>query len=119
MVPLKGIQKAHPRMAYSGIHQLIYSSHKERILGASFIQICEVHTHPPLPILLLHYHCISQPVRVDNFLNSPSLLKLVHLFLDSIRMLLRLVPRWLLPREDNRVDIEMMAYKVWIYPEAS
>ena len=87
MASLKGIQEAHPGMAHSGIHQLVYSRHGKRVLGASFIQICEVHTYPPLPILLLHYHCISQPLRVENFLNGPSLLKLVHLYLDNIRML--------------------------------
>ena len=61
----------------------------KRILGASFIQICKVHTHLPLLILLLHYHCIGQPLRVKHFLNSPSLLKLVYLLLDIIKMLLR------------------------------
>ena len=30
-------------MAYNGIHQLIYLRHRERILGASFIQIYEVY----------------------------------------------------------------------------
>ena len=87
MIPLKGIQEAHPRVAHSGIHQLVYSRHGKRVFGASFIQICEVHTYPPLPILLLHYHCIGQSLRVENFLNSPNLFKLVHLLLDSIRML--------------------------------
>ena len=76
-------------MTYSGIHQLIYSRHRERILRASFIQICEVYTNLPLPILLLHYHCIGQLLRVEHFLNSPSLLKLVYFLLDSIRMLFR------------------------------
>ena len=106
-------------MPYSGIHLLVYSGHRERIFWAGFIQICEVHTYSPLSIFLFHNHSIGQPFRVEYFFNNPNLFKLVHLFLDSIRMLLRLVPRWLLPREDNRVDIEMMAYKVWIYPEAS
>ena len=106
-------------MPYSGIHLLVYSRHGERIFWAGFIQIYEVHTYSPLSIFLFHNHSIGQPFRVEHFFNNPSLFKLVHLFLDSIRMLLRLVPRWLLPREDNRVDIEMMAYKVWIYPEAS
>ena len=89
VVPLKGVQKAHPKMAYSGIHQLIYLRHKERILGASFIQVCEVYTYPPLHILLFHYHHIGQPFRVEHFLNSPSLLKFVHFLIDSIRMLFR------------------------------
>ena len=89
MVPLKGIQKAHPGMAYSGIHQLVYLRYGKRVPRACFIQICKVHTHPPLPILLLHYHYIDQTLRVEDFLNSSRLLKLVHLLPNSIRMLLR------------------------------
>ena len=89
MVFLKGVQEAHLRMAYSGIYQLVYSRHRKRVLGASFIQICEVHTYPPFTTLLLHYHCVGQPLKVENFLNSPSLLKLVHLLIDSARMLFR------------------------------
>ena len=76
-------------MAYSGIHQLVYSRHGKRVLGAIFIQICEVHTYLSLLTLLLHYHCIGQSLGVENFLNSPSLLKLVHLLLDSVKMLFR------------------------------
>ena len=89
MVLMKSVQETHPGMAYSDIHQLVYSRHGKRILWASFIQIYEVHTYPPLPILLLHYHCISQLVRVEHFLNSPNLFKLIHLFLNSIIMLFR------------------------------
>ena len=59
MVPLKGVQEAHPRMAYSGIHQLVYSRYKKRVFRASFIQIREVYTYLPFPILLLHYHYIG------------------------------------------------------------
>ena len=36
-ITLEGIQKAHPRMANSGIYQLVYLGHREWILGASFI----------------------------------------------------------------------------------
>ena len=89
MVPLKGVQEAHLRMAHSGINQLVYMRHRKKVFEASFIQIYEVHTYPPLPILLFHYHYIGQPLWVENFLNSPSLLKLVHLLIDSIRMLFR------------------------------
>jgi len=89
MVPLKGVQEAHSGMVYNGIHQLVYPRYRKMVLGVSFIQICEVHTYPPLPILLLHYHCIGQLLKVKHFLNSPILLKLVHLVLDSIRMLFR------------------------------
>ena len=89
MVPLEGIQKAYLRMAYRRVHYLINPRHREGVLWTSFVQVCEVYTHPPLPILLLYYHCISQLLRVENFLNSPSLLKLHHLVFDSVRMILR------------------------------
>ena len=37
VIALEGIQKAHPRMADSGIYQLVYFRHRKWILGASFI----------------------------------------------------------------------------------
>ena len=37
VIALEDIQKAHPRMADSGIYQLVYLGHREWILGASFI----------------------------------------------------------------------------------
>ena len=37
MITLKGIQKAHPRMADSGIYQLVYFGHRKWIFGTSFI----------------------------------------------------------------------------------
>ena len=89
MVPLKGVQETYPLMAYSCIQQLVYSRHGKRVFGASFIQICEVHTYVPFPILLVHHHCIVQPLKVEHFLNNPNLLKLVHILLDNIRMFFR------------------------------
>ena len=59
------------------------------VFRAGFIQICEVHTYQPHPILLLYYYYIGQPLKVENFLNSLGLFKLVHLLLDSVRMLFR------------------------------
>ena len=37
MITLEGIQETHPRMADSGIYQLVYLAHRKWILGASFI----------------------------------------------------------------------------------
>ena len=37
VITLKGIQKAHPRMANSGIYQLVYLGYRKWIFGASFI----------------------------------------------------------------------------------
>ena len=71
------------------IDQLINPRHGKRVLWIGFVQVCEVYTHSPLPILLLYYHCISQPFRVEYLFDSPSLLKLVHFFLNNIRMLFR------------------------------
>ena len=59
MVPLKGVQEAHLRMAHSGINQLVYMRHGKKVFEASFIQICEVHTHLSFPILLLYYYSIG------------------------------------------------------------
>ena len=37
MITLEGIQETHPKMADSGIYQLVYLGHRKWILGASFI----------------------------------------------------------------------------------
>ena len=37
MITLEGIQEAHPKMADSGIYQLVYLGHRKWVLGASFI----------------------------------------------------------------------------------
>ena len=37
VITLEGIQKARPRMADSGIYQLVYFGHRKWILGESFI----------------------------------------------------------------------------------
>ena len=37
VITLEGIQKAHSRMADSGIYQLVYFGHRKWIFGASFI----------------------------------------------------------------------------------
>ena len=88
MVPLKSIQKTHPRMAHSCVHQLVNPRHRERVLWAGFVQVCKIYTYTPLSRLFLYHHSVSQPFRVKNLFNSPDLLKFHHLVLYSIRMLL-------------------------------
>ena len=56
MISLESIQETHPRMADSSIYQLIDLGHGEWIFRASFIQICEINAHSPLPALLLYYY---------------------------------------------------------------
>ena len=89
MVPLKGIEKTHPMMAHNCIHQLVDPRHRERVLWACFIQVCKVYIYAPFHSLLFYHYCISQPFKVEDFFNSPSLLELHHLVLDSIRVFLR------------------------------
>ena len=89
VVSLEGIQKAHPRMAYSCIHQLVHPRHGKRVFWTGLIQICEVYTYSPLSILLLHHYSIGQPVRVKHLFNSLSLLMFDYLVLDSIKIVFR------------------------------
>ena len=89
MVPLKGIEKTHLRMVHRCIHQLIDPRHKERVLWASFIQVCKVYTYVPFPSLLFYHYCISQSFKVKDFFDNPSLLELRHLVLDNIRVFIR------------------------------
>ena len=89
MISLEGIQKAHSRMAYRCIHQLVYLSHREWVFRTSPVEICKVHTHPPFSCLLFHYHGIHQPLRVKYLFYSPCLFKFGYFTLDSLYMFLR------------------------------
>ena len=75
-------------MAYSCIHQLVNLRHKERVLWAGFVQVCKIYAYAPLPSLLLYHYGVSQPFRVKNLFNSPSLFKFHHFILDSIKVFL-------------------------------
>ena len=116
MVSLKGVRKAHPRMTYRRIHQLIYLRHKERVHGTSLIEICKVHTHTPFSCFLFHHYGVSQPLRIKYLFDSPYLLEFCYLILDNLYMYLGRTPRWLPPRSDGRINIQMMTNKIWIYP---
>ena len=115
MVPLKGIEKTHPRMAHHYIHQLIDSRHRERVFRASFIQVYKVYTYAPFPNLLFYHYCISQSFRIEEFFDSPNLLELCHRILDNIRVFLRWTPRRLLLGSDWRIDIQIMAFETRIH----
>ena len=78
----------------------------------------EVHTYPPLSILLLHHHSVSQPFRVKYFFNSLSLLKFHHLVFDNIIMIFKGMPRWLFSGDDRRVNVQMIIDKVRIHPRS-
>ena len=89
MVPFKGIQEAHLRIAYSCVHLLINPRYGERVLWVGSVQVCKIYTYMPLPSLPLYHHCISQSFSVEHLLNSPSSLKFHLLVFDSVRMIFR------------------------------
>ena len=51
-------------MAHRRIHQLVNLRNRERILWASFVQVCKIYTYAPLPSLLLYHYSVSQPFMV-------------------------------------------------------
>ena len=116
MISLKDIQKAHPRITYHRIHQLIYLRHRERVFRTSLIKICKVHTHAPLSHFLFHHHCISQPLEIKHLFDSPCLLEFCYLIFNSLCMLLGWTSRWLSSRSDGGINIQMMTNEIWIYP---
>ena len=71
------------------IHQLINPRVGKGVLWVNLIQISEVHTHTPLPILFLYYHSISQPLGVEDLLNCSSLFQLVYFYPYCFDMLFR------------------------------
>ena len=89
MVSLESVQEAHSGMAYSRVYQLIYPGHREQIFWAGFIQISEVYTNSQLSAFLLYHYSVSQPLRIENFLNCSRFFKFYHLVPNSVGMLLR------------------------------
>ena len=67
-------------MAHCCIHQLINLRNGIRVLRANLLQICEIYTHTPLFVLLLHYHSVRQLLRVKNLLDCPNLFQLVYFY---------------------------------------
>ena len=98
MITLESIQETHPRMTDSSVYQLIYLGHREWILRASLIQICEINAHSPLPTLFLYYYRVCQPFRIEDLLDSPSLLEFRYLLSDYFYMLFGWTSRELLFR---------------------
>ena len=96
MITLEDIQETHLRMADSSIYQLVYLGHRKWILGTSLIYVREINAHSPLPTLFLHHHSICKPFRIENFFDSPNLLKSSHFLLDCFGMLFGWAPRGLL-----------------------
>ena len=86
------------------------------ILWTNFIQIYEVHTHPPFSILLFYFHSIGQPLRVKDFFNCSSLFKLVYLHPYYLCMLFRRSPRRLSPWYHTGIHIQQVTNKLEINP---
>ena len=61
IVSLESIKETHPRMTYGCIHQLIHLRKGEMIFRTGFVQVCEVYTDSPFPVLLLYHYSVSQP----------------------------------------------------------
>ena len=116
MISLKGIQKAHPRMTYRRIYQLIYPKHRKRVFRASLVKICKINTHTPFSCLLFHHYCIGQPLKIKNLFDSPCLLEFCYLILDSLYKFPGWMLRWLFFRSETWIDIQMMTNETWIYP---
>ena len=59
------------------------------ILGVCFIQVREVHTHPPFFVGLFYHYYVGQPVEVVNFAYKLYFLQLVNLFCYGLVLFLR------------------------------
>ena len=110
---LEGIQKAHPQMVVSGIHQLVYLWDGKRVLRAHSIKVSKVNTNPPFPIFL-HHHSISQPIRKEHFFDSPSLLQLLHFFFHGFHVVLGGSSRLLILWWKQGIHVQSVHYKLQI-----
>ena len=112
---MEGIQETHPRMTHGCIHQLVYLRHGKWVLGTSLIEVREVHAYSPLSCLLFYHHRIGQPLRVKNFLDSPSLFELGHLTPNSLGVLLRWSPMRLSLRSNGGIHVESMTNEIRVH----
>ena len=116
VIPLEGIQETHPRVTHGRIHQLVDFWHAKWILGASLIEIREVHAHPPFSSLLFYYYRIGQLLRIKNFLDSPSLFELGNFASNRLGVFPRWSPRRLPPGHNGRVHVESMTNEIRVHP---
>ena len=116
VIPLEGIQETHPRVSHGRIHQLVDLRHGKWILGASLIEIREVDAHPPFSRLLFYYYRIGQPLRIENFLDSPSLFELGNFTSDRLGVFLRWSSRRLPLGHNGGIHIESMTNKIRAHP---
>ena len=108
----------HPKNSSKDAPQLNPPTNQSqgRERGENLIQISEIHTHTPLPIFLLYYHSVSQPVGVKDLLNCSSLFQLVYFYPYCLSVLLGLVPRRLLTWCSLRIHIQLMTYESKVNP---
>jgi hypothetical protein len=84
-----------PEVAYlvhpSGctIDYLVDPWQREIILGAGFIEACEIDAHPPLVAFLLHHDYVSEPRRVGDWFDEISLKQAVYLSFGSFCFFIR------------------------------
>ena len=67
-----GIHEAQHFVACGCVYQLIYLGQRETVLGTGLIKILEIHTHYPLPTVLLYQHHIRQPLGYWTSLMNPA-----------------------------------------------
>ena len=116
MVTLEGVQKTHSRVSHHGIHQLVNSRDGKGVFRANSIQINEVHTDSPLPILLLNHHSVSQSLGIKYLLNGFSLFQLVYLYYYCLVVIFGLLPKRLLTWRSLGIHIQLVTYKPRVNP---
>ena len=102
MVPRKRILKAQQVLLCRDIHQLIDLGQRITVFWACFVQIGEVHAHPPSSISFLDEHHIQDPLRILALSNEACLQQVLHLrscYRDPLGAHLSLVlVHWLVSR---------------------
>ena len=118
MVPLKGIHKTHLRMTNCRLQKLAYLGYWEGVL-----RVCFFFNPSNLHTLTTSYSSSSPPscwptILSKNFFYCPCTLKHYHLFFNSLEMFLRRAPRWLFPRGDRWIDIQIMTNEIQVHPKS-
>jgi len=88
VVPRESIQEAKEPTPLGVVYQGVDAGQRVGVIGTSFIKICEIHTHPPLPAGLLGQHYVRQPLWVLYLPDVASAQQLLGLFSEDLSLII-------------------------------
>ena len=110
------VHKSEKLMARGSVHQLVDPGKGLAVLWASFIQLFEVDTHPPLAVCFLDQDNIGDPLWIIDLLDESGLEKFIHFLGYRLLPLWGMTPDFFFCRPIFRVDRQMMFHDFCVDP---